>query len=123
VTGSRPGPYRSALPAAQVAAAARDRGATVAVLSDATAPAEVYSALAGQLGFPDWFGHNLDALRDSLTDLSWLPPGEVVLVWDGPAALARSRPEAHRNLLAVLADVVAETATGPRPVHVVLTGS
>jgi hypothetical protein len=27
--------------------------------------------LAVALGFPDWFGHNWDALEDCITDLSW----------------------------------------------------
>ena len=35
--------------------------------------AEFYDAVAAALGFPDWFGHNLDALADCLRDLSWLP--------------------------------------------------
>ncbi len=38
------------------------------------------SAIAAALDFPSWFGQNLDALYDSLTDLSWLPAGEYVLV-------------------------------------------
>lgn len=38
------------------------------------------AAIAEALSFPNWFGHNLDALHDSLTDLSWLPAGEYVLV-------------------------------------------
>ncbi len=38
------------------------------------------AAIAKALGFPSWFGQNLDALYDSLTDLSWLPAGEYVLV-------------------------------------------
>ena len=38
------------------------------------------AAIARALDFPDWFGQNLDALYDSLSDLSWLPEGEYVLV-------------------------------------------
>lgn len=32
------------------------------------------------LRFPDYFGFNWDALVDCIRDLSWLPPGPVVLV-------------------------------------------
>lgn len=42
--------------------------------------AAAISAIASALDFPSWFGQNLDALYDSLTDLSWLPAGEYVLV-------------------------------------------
>jgi hypothetical protein len=43
----------------------------------ATALARVAEALA----FPDYFGHNLDALYDCLTDLSWLPaPGYCIVL-------------------------------------------
>ena len=40
-------------------------------------------AIAVALSFPDYFGRNLDALYDCLTDLSWLPSGEHVLIWGG----------------------------------------
>jgi RNAse (barnase) inhibitor barstar len=37
--------------------------------------------LAVALGFPDWFGHNWDALEDCLTDLSWREaPAHVLLI-------------------------------------------
>ena len=37
--------------------------------------------LAAALGFPDWFGHNWDALEDCLTDLSWREaPAHVLLI-------------------------------------------
>ena len=31
--------------------------------------AEIHDILARELGFPDWYGHNLDALHDCLTSL------------------------------------------------------
>ncbi|UGY90624.1 barstar family protein [Streptomyces gobiensis] len=42
---------------------------------------------ARALALPDWFGHNWDALADSLTDLSWWgePRGYLLVTrdWDG----------------------------------------
>ncbi len=43
--------------------------------------AALLNNMASALGFPDWFGHNWDALEDCLTDLSWRDaPGYVLLV-------------------------------------------
>jgi RNAse (barnase) inhibitor barstar len=36
--------------------------------------------IADALRFPEWFGDNLDALADCLSDLSWLPAEGYVLV-------------------------------------------
>ncbi|MFD7654028.1 barstar family protein [Actinosynnema sp. NPDC059797] len=81
------------------------------VRAGARTKAEAVAAIADALDFPDWFGHNLDALYDSLTDLSWLPPGEHVLVWEGGV------PEVE----AVLADAEARTReVGDRRLTVVL---
>lgn len=66
--------------------------------------AEFLAAVADALSFPDWFGHNLDALYDSLRDLSWLPPGEHVLVWHAPEVLADADLRAYAAVTAVLAD-------------------
>jgi len=38
------------------------------------------AALALALGFPDWFGHNWDALEDCLTDMSWQPAEGYVVI-------------------------------------------
>lgn len=40
--------------------------------------------LAVALGFPDWFGHNWDALEDCLTDLSWREAPAYVLLIENP---------------------------------------
>ncbi|GAA1282315.1 barstar family protein [Saccharothrix xinjiangensis] len=81
----------------RVRAGARDRRDAIAAIAEA-------------MGFPDWFGHNLDALYDSLTDLSWLPEGEHVLVWEGGDAeveavvrdaVARTREAGDRRLTLV----------------------
>jgi RNAse (barnase) inhibitor barstar len=42
------------------------------------------AAVAQALQFPDWFGHNWDALEDCLTDMAWQPaPGYVVILAQG----------------------------------------
>ncbi len=56
-------------------------------LGQAPDKAALLAAFARELGFPDWFGSNWDALEDCLTDLSWLEPGEVVLILEGSEAL------------------------------------
>lgn len=71
------------------------------------------SAIAAALDFPEWFGQNLDALYDSLTDLSWLPEGEYTLVV--PADLDSS-------VSSVLRDAAKQTAeSGDRKVRVIRT--
>ena len=43
--------------------------------------AQLLKNLAAALEFPDWFGHNWDALEDCLTDLSWREtPAHVLLI-------------------------------------------
>jgi hypothetical protein len=42
--------------------------------------------IASALGFPDWFGHNWDALEDCLTDLSWRDAPGTVLLIESPRA-------------------------------------
>jgi RNAse (barnase) inhibitor barstar len=80
----------------------------------------MFTALAKTLSFPDWFGHNLDALYDCLTDLSWLPTGEHVLIWTHSEVLAKADPSGYRAIREVLDDAV-ESATDPdRKLSVVL---
>lgn len=54
------------------------------------------------LKFPEWYGGNLDALYDCLTDLSWQETGATVLVFTGCDALKAAEPDAWDGLLSVL---------------------
>jgi len=117
------GILRVAAPAAEVAVEARLRGATVGVVEALDERRALLTLIGRVLRFPAYYGRNLDALEECLTDLSWLPAGEVVLIWDGAEALQQNDPRGHRVLLEVLAAAAESTSDGPRPVKVVLTGS
>ena len=68
---------------AQLEQATQDLGyAQYAVdLGDAADLDAALSEIGRALAFPDWYGHNLDALHDCLTDFSWHEaPGYVLLI-------------------------------------------
>ena len=48
----------------------------------------MHSVLAQTLNFPDWYGHNLDALFDCLTELE-APVHLVLHNWDADAPYAQ----------------------------------
>jgi len=63
-------------------------------------------ALGRDLDFPDWYGRNLDALNDCLTDLAWhSAPGYVIAI-AGANAL-RANTEAFCTLNEVFTSAVA----------------
>ena len=96
---------------------------TVAVVTTLDERRALLTAIGRELRFPSYYGRNLDALEECLNDLSWLPAGEVVLIWDGADALRQTDPRGHRVLLEVLAAAMESTADGPHPLKVVLTGT
>jgi RNAse (barnase) inhibitor barstar len=71
----------------------------------------VLDAIADALQFPEYFGRNLDALYDCLTDLSWLPTGEHVLIWVASGVLNTADPKGYLAIRSVLSD--AQRALGP----------
>ena len=74
----RSGVYRVMRPD-EVLDAVKATGMAVAKVRFA-AKEELLKNIAQALDFPDWFGHNWDALEDCLTDLSWRnAPGYVLL--------------------------------------------
>ena len=60
----------------------------------------VLGAFGDALGFPDWFGHNLDAMVDALRDVDH-EPGTLVL-WRHGGALGATDPTLHRQLVDIL---------------------
>ncbi|PRX47237.1 barstar (barnase inhibitor) [Prauserella shujinwangii] len=93
---------------------ARARGAHTHVLDGAQHRDRLgtLDAIAAALSFPDWFGRNLDALYDCLTDLSWLPTGEHVLIWIGSDVLKQADPKSYLAVHGVLSDAQRALASG-----------
>lgn len=100
--GPRSGVYRAAR-AEDVLAAARGLHLARIRLAGRVDKRALLGALAAALEFPDWFGHNWDALEDCLTDLSWIRASGHLIVIEGSACLARDD-------LGVLCDVLASAA-------------
>jgi RNAse (barnase) inhibitor barstar len=66
--------------------------------------AGLFAEFARVMRFPDYFGHNWDALEECLADLEWLPAkGYVVLVTDADHVL-RDDEEDYATFIEVLSD-------------------
>ena len=96
----------------------------VAVLDGAVAAtrAGFFQELACALRFPDYFGHNWDAVYDCLTDLNWLPASGYVLVLDGFDQLATNEPEQWAIGLKVLRQACAFWQPLTRQMYALLYG-
>ena len=106
------GVYRVLAPTAAIAEALSADGWSPVVVPPVSSTAEFYRELAYAAGFPEWFGANLDALWDTLTDLS----GPTALILARWTRLARAEPHDWPRILATLEQ---RTAIGP-PFAVVL---
>jgi hypothetical protein len=71
-------------------------------LAGARDKAGVLAAIAGGLALPNWFGGNLDALYDCLTDLQPDAGGLAIAISAMPALPARDA----QGLMAVFADAI-----------------
>ena len=67
-------------------------------------PASLFTEFARALEFPDYFGHNWDALEECLADLEWLPArGYVLLITDAAQVLPDDEAE-YETFLEILRD-------------------
>ena len=69
---------------------------------------ELLAGLAAAGGFPAGFGHNWDALADSLGDFSWRPAGGYVLYLRSSAAAQRALGAEWQTFLEVLRKAAGE---------------
>jgi RNAse (barnase) inhibitor barstar len=58
--------------------------------------------IAEVLRFPEWFGENLDALADCLSDLSWLPSEGYVLVLENTGDWRAQEADTFDTVLEIL---------------------
>ena len=65
---------------------------------------ELHALLKAELSFPEWYGNNLDALYDCLTDLH----EEASLTLLRPEELSRALDTAYPRLLRLLSDAAEE---------------
>ena len=95
-----PGVHRVTTSPREALAAWCDSGWRAVLVEPAGSAAELYTSLARALGLPAWFGRNLDALWDCLTDLEE-PTALVLQQWD---RLADGDPEHAVQLLRLFGD-------------------
>jgi RNAse (barnase) inhibitor barstar len=81
-----------------------------------------FQEIARVLHFPDYFGHNWDAVYDCLTDLTWLPAAGYVLVLDGFDRFATNEPDQWGIGLKVLREACAFWQPLSRPMVALLYG-
>ena len=68
------------------------------------ATAGLLTECARALDFPDYFGHNWDALEECLADLEWLPAkGYILLITDAAQVLPNDEDE-YETFLEILSD-------------------
>jgi Barstar (barnase inhibitor) len=88
----------------------------------------LFTELAEALEFPDYFGHNWDALEESLADLEWLPAKGYVLLFTEAELILPDDEDEFATFLEVLNDAGEAWASGQasrraRPFHSLLAVS
>ncbi len=69
-----------------------------------TTPINLFAEFARALEFPDYFGHNWDALEECLADLEWMPAkGYILLLTDAVHVLPDDEAE-YETFLEILRD-------------------
>lgn len=77
--------------------------------SKATTMKAFYEAIARELAFPDYFGHNLDSLDELLNDFEWLQEDKIALyIYNADAFLSQEKSDEKKADLLNLLDVTAE---------------
>ena len=91
----------------------------------------LFDEMARALEFPDYFGHNWDAVEECLADLEWLPAKGYVLLFTDAQLILPDDEEEFATFLEVLSDAGEAWGSGqagregkrPVPFHTLLTVS
>ena len=102
-------------------AAAAQLKLLLADLGDCKGRHEALYQLGKACQFPVWYGANLDALHDCLTDPEWQPRKGVVLQISGLDSLRAADPEAFSTLIEVLQSAASIRSAGKTPLWILLT--
>jgi RNAse (barnase) inhibitor barstar len=89
-------------------------------LKEARDRATLLRTFAAAFEFPATFGHNLDALGDSLGDLSWLPASAYLVHLTSCAKPIEHCKDDFDAIVAVLEDVAAEWRNRGTPFWILL---
>ena len=108
-----------ALDAAAVAALANELGARHAVIDGPAHKRALISAIAEGLAFPDWFGHNWDALDETLSSPEGGADQPTILTWLHPDRLDPADASTFRS---IVDHAVATRSAGGMAPLVVLAG-
>lgn len=87
-------------------------------LRDADRLDSALSQLGHDLEFPEWYGRNLDALKDCLTDFSWCEAPGYILIISRAEILHAEDPAAFHALNEVFAAAIAEWRSQDFPMWV-----
>jgi hypothetical protein len=78
------------------------------------------AAVADAMSFPDYFGHNWDALEECITDLNWLPASGWVLLIDHPVFLIAHHPDDWSTFFEILQSTVEYWSEKSRTFYAIL---
>jgi RNAse (barnase) inhibitor barstar len=106
-------PSSSAVPEFDFTAAppSGPRVQVVEIPAAATTRDQLFRALVEGLQLPGYFGWNFDALEECLTDLSWLPEQDDIVLLHHAVPLDPAYSYSRRIYLQVLRDAVATWST------------
>ena len=82
-----------------IAALANELGARHAVIDGPAHKRALIDAIAAGLAFPEWFGHNWDALEETLSSPVAGSDGPIILVWLDPARLDPADASTFRSIV------------------------
>ena len=66
---------------------------------------EFYTAISKALNFPDYFGRNLDALEEMLSDLGWIEQNTILLIVKNPEELFKGKSKEGESIMALIEEV------------------